>query len=353
MPKRSAKIEVVVGIFVLVSLTLLLAMVVLIGRRQNVFEKRYEITGVFKSVAGLQPGAEVHLAGINIGYIRGIGFNKANEVEVVMSISRAQAERIRSDSVACIRTMGVMGDRYVQITVGSENEPPIPPGGHIQTSEMIEWEELLEAARPTLGNIENTMKNISELTDDVADPDGNVGTILKNVKTLSTDALEGRGTIGALFVRDDIYTKTSTLLDTTKETMENLKGITASAKEASVRLPGILENAETGAGKFVEFSALATEAAAGVYNIVGAGQNAMKDVEVSASNLRSASQDVREATPKIDSLIESADEGVRETRKVIDAARQSWLLRGYFEPTLPGEPIAVSGRDVAHPEVTP
>lgn len=353
MPKRTRKIEVIVGIFVLVSIALLLAMVVLIGRRQNVFEKRYEITGVFKSVAGLQPGAEVHLAGINIGYIRNIGFNETNEVEVVMSISTTQAERIRNDSVACIRTMGVMGDRYIQITVGSEDEPTIPPGGQIGTSEIIEWEELLEAARPTLGNIENTMKNISELTDGVTDPDGNVGTILQNVKTLSTDALEGRGTIGALFARDDIYHKTSAVLDTTQETMENLRGVTANAKEASVRLPGILEDAEDGAGKFVEFSALATEAAAGVYNIVDSGQNAMKDVEITTSNLRSASQDVREATPKIDNLIESADEGVRETRKIIGAARQSWLIRGYFEPSSPGEPIAVSGRDVAQPEVTP
>jgi phospholipid/cholesterol/gamma-HCH transport system substrate-binding protein len=353
MPKRSRKIEVVVGIFVLVSLALLLAMVVLIGRRQNVFEKRYEITGVFKAVAGLQPGAEVHLAGINIGYIRSIGFNEANEVEVVMSISKVQQERIRDDSVACIRTMGVMGDRYIQITVGSENEPPIPSGGTIQTSEMIEWEELLEAARPTLGNIEKTMKNISELTDGVSDPDGNVGTILQNIKTLSTDAREGRGTIGALFARDDIYHKTSALLDTTQETMENLRTVTANAEEASGRLPGILENAEVGAGKFVEFSALATEAAAGVYNMVDSGRNAMKDVEMTASNLKAASEDVREVTPKMDSLIESADEGVRETRKVIDAARQSWLIRGYFEPSLPGEPIAVSGRDVAQPEVTP
>ena len=106
MPKRKRTMETVVGIFVLASLALLLAMVMLIGRRQSIFEKRYEITGVYDSVAGLQPGAEVHLAGINVGYIKQIKFSKENRVEVVMTISKTQEERIRGDSLASVRVSG-------------------------------------------------------------------------------------------------------------------------------------------------------------------------------------------------------------------------------------------------------
>jgi virulence factor Mce-like protein len=351
MPKGRKKVEIFVGIFVLFSLALLLAMVILIGRRQNVFEKRYEITGVFKSVAGLQPGAEVHLAGINIGYIKNIEFNRANEVEVIMSVSEAQSQRIRMDSVACIRTMGLMGDRYVQITVGSEDEEPIPAGGKITTSEMLELEEIFETARPAIADIENAIENISEVTDRLADPEGDVGVILQNVKTLTTNAREGQGTIGKMLVRDDIYQQTSEVLDTTQETMQNLKDVSANAKEASVRFPDIMDEAKTGVGKFVEFSALATEAAVEVYTIMGSGKEAAKDFEVMAANLKSASADIREVTPKLDGLIESADEGVSETRKVIEAAKRSWLIRGYFQPITPGEPIVVTGRDIAQPEV--
>jgi len=351
MPKGRKKVEMFVGIFVLFSLTLLLAMVILIGRRQNIFEKRYEITGVFQSVAGLQPGAEVHLAGINIGYIKNIEFSKTNEVEVVMSISEAQSQRIRKNSVAYIRTMGLMGDRYIQITVGSEDEQVILPGGKITTSEIFAWEEMFETARPAIGNIENAINNISYVTDRLADPEGDVGIILQNVKALTTDAREGRGTIGKLLVRDDIYQQTSEVLDTTQETMKNLKEASVNVKDASVRFPDIMEEAQTGVGKFVEFSALATEAAIEVYNIMGSGKEAAEDFEVIASNLKSASEDIKEATPKLGGLIESADEGVSETRKVIDAAKRSWLIRGYFEPITPGEPIVLTGRDIAQPEV--
>jgi phospholipid/cholesterol/gamma-HCH transport system substrate-binding protein len=351
MPKGRRRVEVIVGLFVLVSLALLLAMVILIGRRQNIFESRYEITGVFESVAGLQPGAEVHLAGINVGYIKDIRFNEASEVEVVMSVSRTQSERIRRDSIAHIRTMGLMGDRYVLITVGSEEEEKIPAGGTIRTSEIIEWEELLATARPALGNLENTIENISELTDELADPDGDVGTILTNVKDLTTRAREGRGTIGALLTQDDIYQKTSEVLDTTQKTMENLRQISANASEASVGLPDILEDAQSGVSKFVEFSALATEAAEGIYDAVGSGRRAMKDAEITMSSLKTASQDIEEMTPKIGRLVESADAGVNETRRVLDAVKRSWLIRGYFEPAGEGEPLVLSGRDIAGPEV--
>ena len=351
MPRRGRKVELVVGAFVLVSLALLLAMVVFIGRRQNIFESRYEITGVFRSVAGLQPGAEVHLAGINIGYVKGIGFSKDNQVEVLMSVSKAQSERIREDSLACIRTMGLMGDRYIQITVGSDEESVILPGGTIRTSEVIEWEEVLESARPAFGNMENAVKNISTITDAFADPDGDIGTILENVKLLTTDAREGRGTIGALLAHDDIYQKTAEVLDTARDTMENLRDVSANAKEASAGFPDIVEEAQSGVGKFVEFSATATEAAAGIYSIVGSGQEAMKDVEVVASNLKSASQDIKGAAPHFGTLVESADEEMNEAKKVIDAARRSWLIRGYFEPAARGEPIVLSGREIAQPEV--
>ncbi len=352
MPRRRGTTETIVGVFVLASLALLLAIVVFIGRRQNIFERRYEITGVFDSVGGLQAGAEVHLAGINVGYVKNIKFGPSSRVDVVMSISTRQMKRIRSDSVASIRTMGLMGDRYVEITVGSEDEPVISGGGTIKTAELFELTELLEAARPTIGNFENAIKNISLLTDQLADPTGEVGTILENVKVLTTDVREGRGTLGALLTRDDIYQKTSGVLDTTQETMENFKEVSNNAKTASDELPGIMADAGDSVRKFGTFSDKAAEAAAGVSKAVDTGQEVMDEAKTVVLNLKSASENVKEATQKVGPLIESADEGIGEARKVVEAAKRSWLIRGYFEPAVPGEPIAVSGRDVAQPEVS-
>ena len=351
MPRRKGTTETVVGVFVLASLALLLAAVVLIGRRQNIFEKRYTIIGDFRSVSGLQSGAEVHLAGISIGYVQNIKFGSNDRVMVAMSVGRNQKERIRADSTASIRTMGLMGDRYVGITVGTGDEPPIEPGDTIRTSEVFGLGEMLEEARPTLQNIENAVRNISILTDELTDPAGEVGTILENIKVLTTETRQGKGTIGALLTRDDIYDKASDVLDTTQETMENFQTASSNIKEASAELPAIMESTKTSVGKFAKFSEEATEAAEGIGDIVDSGWKVMKDAETIASNLRSASQDIKEATPKIAPLLATAGEGVNEAKKVVDAAKRSWLIRGYFEPAVPGEPIALSGRDVVQPEV--
>ena len=352
MPKRKGTTETIVGLFVIASLLLLLAVVVLIGRQQQFFEDHVDMTGVFESVGGLQSGAEVHLAGINVGHVKDIQFGPTNKVEVTISVSKKQMIRIRGDSVASIQTMGLMGDRYVEITVGTENEPSIPYGGTIKTSELVELTELLESARPTLQNVENAMENISLITDELADPEGEVRKIINNITVMTTDINEGRGTIGALLKRDDIYQKGSEILDTTQETIENFEEVSDNMKEASVELPEIMAKVGQSAEKFGEFSDSAAQAASDFEDILDSGKEAMKEAEIFASNLKEASQDIKEATPHFGPLIISVDEGVDEAKKVIEAAKHSWLIRGYFEPVSPGEPIVLSGRDVAPVEVS-
>ena len=351
MPKRKGITETIVGIFVLASLALLLIFVILIGSRQSIFDKRYQIIGEFDSVAGLQSGAEVSLAGINVGHVQAIEFSESDRVLVKMGISTSQYLRIRADSRASIKTMGLMGDRYVEITVGTEAMPPLEPGETILTDELFELGEMLEEARPTLENLENAIKNISILTDELSDPDGEVSTILDNVKVLTTEAREGRGTVGALFARDDIYQKANQVLDTAAETMENLREISVNAKEASIEFPAIVDSVSSSLSQFEEFVVRATDAAGGFADMTESGQRAMSDVEAISANLRSASEDIKDATPKLAPLLVSAGEGVSEAREVVDAAKENWLFRGYFTPTHPGKPIAVSGRDVAMPEV--
>ena len=351
MAKRKRSTETIVGVFVLVSFALLLAVVILIGRQQNIFEKRYQIEGQFDSVAGLQTGAEVHLAGINIGHVQEIVFSPENKVIVNMSVSTNQSERIRSDSIARVRTMGLMGDRYIEITVGSPQTYVIQPGGRIRTAEQFELGEALEQARPMLENIENAIGNISLLTDKLADPKGEVGTILRNVRELTLAAREGEGTIGALMTDDEIYIKTNLLLDSTQQAVDNFVELSDNAKTASDELPAILESISASVIEFEEFSKTASRAATGVEELTGSAQDVMADVKVMSENLRVASEDVRQASPRLAPLLISAEEGMGEARQVVDAAKRNWLLRGYFEPPRPGEPIIAGGRDLAAPEV--
>lgn len=351
MARRRRMTETIVGIFVLASVLLLLVLVVFIGKQQNIFQQRYEIDGYFNSVGGLQTGADVQLAGITVGHVKSIRFGTQNRVEVIMSIVENQRDRIRSDSVASIRTFGLMGDRYVAITVGSENEPIIPPGGTIKTQEIIELADAVEAARPTLENIENTMQNISNLTDRLANPESDVATIIKNVKVMTTNIREGQGTVGALIQRDDLYKKAVEVMDSTKESMDNFKATSSNVEKASADLPAFMKNIGSSAQQIESFSTKAAAAAAEIYQFVGDGGEILGNARTVVSNLKSASEDIKNAAPKIGPLIESADSGVTDLKEVADAAKRSWLLRGSTERPSPDGPIIAGERDIARPEV--
>jgi ABC-type transporter Mla subunit MlaD len=244
-----------------------------------------------------------------------------------------------------------MGDRYVAITVGTENEPIIPPGGIIKTQEIIELADAIEAARPALENVQNTIQNISNLTDRLASPDSDVAITLRNIKDMTTNIREGEGTIGALVQRDELYQKANDVLDSTRQTMENFHAVSTNVEEASSDFPSVMENLKSSVEKMETFSIKASAAAEEVYQLAGSGAGVMDDAQVITGNLKSATEDIKEVTPRLAPLVESADNGVAEAKEVVEAAKRSWLLRNSFEPSAPAGPIMAGERDVARPEV--
>ncbi len=351
MARRSRKTETIVGLFVLASLLLLLVLVVFIGRRQSIFEGHYQLHGFFKSVGGLQTGADVQLAGISVGYVKDIRFSPDNKVNVILSVNQKQMERIRADSVATIKTFGLMGDRYLAITVGSDMEPIIPRGGTIKTQETLDIDEVLDSARPTFENLQNSIQNISILTDRLANKDSDVANILRNVKEMTANINKGEGTIGALIQRDDLYEKANSVLETTQQTMQSFRSASSNVEHASQELPVLMHDLKSSVAQLDSFSTQAAAAAAEIYQLVGAGEEVMANAKDITNNLKSASEDIADITPRVKPLIRSADAGVAEAREAIDSAKKSWLLRGGAKPPIADGPIVYGARDILQPEI--
>ena len=133
-----------VGLFVLVALAVFLATIYALGARARLFEARYVIYADFTEVGGLTEGATVRLAGVQIGRVTGVHLpgEPGGRVRVDLDITRRYADRIRKDSIARIETQGLLGDKVVEITVGTASVPALKAG------------EVLAARDPTdLGHI--------------------------------------------------------------------------------------------------------------------------------------------------------------------------------------------------------
>jgi len=350
VPKSRRKNEIISGIFVLATLALLLVVVVFLGRHENVFEKHYQIAGLFNSAGGLQQGAEVQLAGINVGSVNAIEFGPQKRVKVKMRIKQSEQKRIRTDSIATIRTMGLMGDQFIEITVGSQNEPMIPNGGLIKTRERFELTDLAQIAEPAVKDLAKIIQNLLVLTDSLVARSNELDAIVDNITDLSNGLQQGKGTIGALLKSDAIYRNLTEILDATAITIKNFEEVSRNAGQASAELPALLKEARLSLNYFDKFSEKADRAATDALPIIQAAHAVMQDIEIIVSNLKPVSEEMKNAGPRLGPLLESAQTGISEARQLLRELEHSWLLGGSREPEVNENPIAIEGRDLSEPQ---
>lgn len=140
MGKQS--VEIVVGIFVLVCLMCVGYLTVKVGRMDVLGGDTYSVTARFESVAGLKAGADVEIAGVGVGKVSSVVIDPADLVaEVTMKINKGI--ELSEDTIASIRTAGLIGDKYIKLSPGAEIEY-IQDGGMIyETESAIDIMELI------------------------------------------------------------------------------------------------------------------------------------------------------------------------------------------------------------------
>src|SRR5258708_3373827 len=131
--KRKAVPLLRIGIFVLAAFVLLIVFIFYLGSKEKLFSSTTELTTRFSNVSNLRKGAEIDLAGINIGSVKEIRLprNARDSVTVTMKIVTDALKLIHTDSKAVISTQGLIGDKVIFVSMGSDSTPAVAPGGTI------------------------------------------------------------------------------------------------------------------------------------------------------------------------------------------------------------------------------
>lgn len=161
--RRQLALQIRIGLFVLVSLAAFLTLIYLLGAQARLFEARYDLVAEFTEVGGLVPGATVRLAGVQIGRVSSavLPEGPAGKVRVTLNITRRFADRIRKDSVARIETQGLLGDKLVEISLGSPGAPALRSGESIATRDPIELNRLAGEGVEILKNVSALSANLN------------------------------------------------------------------------------------------------------------------------------------------------------------------------------------------------
>lgn len=256
-----------VGVFVVGGLLLFALGLFMIGDRRMLFAEQFDVYADFQQVAGLQDGAPVRVNGMGAGEVTDIAIPAAptGRFRVRMRVRNDLNPLVRTDSVASIRTDGLVGSRYVHIEAGAAESPAATNGSSIASREPFDFVDLLAQGTRTIDNVNDTITELRVHLDEVVgiirETATNANVVVKNAsqdieaisragRRVSEDVARlvegvraGRGTIGKLVTDDELYTKVTTIATEAEQAARTARVAAESARAAIDGLKGA-ENAE-------------------------------------------------------------------------------------------------------------
>ena len=188
----SRRLSLMVGAFFIVTLVSLAVAVLTLSSESGLFVSYYKIHANFDDVQGLLPGAPVWMAGKEIGRIDEVEFTEFGSerpIHVAMRINRGIQTRVRSDSVATIGTIGVLGDSYVEIRPGSPEGSVLIDGEKINAVSPTNIYAALAQGTDALANVSELARNLNLVVSDVRE-EGVVAKAASAVSAVSNIILE-------------------------------------------------------------------------------------------------------------------------------------------------------------------
>lgn len=137
---EKAKLELVVGIFVLIGIACLAYLSIKLGRLELIGGDVYEVEAQFDTATGLKAGASIEIAGVEVGRVKGITL-KDDRAVVLLAVNNNV--KLYSDTIASIKTRGIIGEKFLALSPGGGGDP-LKPGDTIRDTESgLDLEELV------------------------------------------------------------------------------------------------------------------------------------------------------------------------------------------------------------------
>lgn len=290
------------GIFIFLGSTLLVIGIFLLGNKDQLFASTFSVKAYFDNIEGLRNGAPVRFGGIDVGAVKEIRIvdDTSGKVEVSMRIKTDIKRFIRENSVATIETEGLVGNKIVMITMGSENFEPISEGGTIQSKEPLGFAAVIEETQGILAYTKEMTKDLSEVMDRIN---------------------KGEGTIGKILNDEELYDAATKL---TKSADESLSKLTDDLKDVIVlfdKLGGGVEDVVNNINKVVS-------------NIDSLMNGVQEGKGLMGSLLTDKGREAASLNQILDNVVQVTEDtklGASRLAENMEALKHNWLFKSYYE----------------------
>ena len=181
------------GAFIVATLAILVSGIFIIGSKQYLFSSTYKLKTQFDNVVGLDAGADVRVGGVHSGTVTSIVLphQPGEKVTVIMDLAKSTHEIIKQDSVATIETEGLLGNQYLAVSFGTAGKADVRNGDTIASQPPLEMSDLLQKTSGLLDSSQQAIQNATRAT--------------ANLDSISSKIDRGEGTAGALVNDKQLY----------------------------------------------------------------------------------------------------------------------------------------------------
>ena len=246
--KRSAMItldQLRVGLVILSAVAIVVLAGYKLGQAANLFTRRYELVVFLPAANGLRPGGSVTLAGQLVGTVKEIeflpvDFDTTRNLRIVARIDRSLREQIRRDSEARLRTMGLLGDKVLDISPGTPRYAVLEPGDTLRAAVSLDYDAVIEKAASAVDDMVALAHDLRGITGGLAKGQGTMGQLLTNramydqltgamarANSLFASLQNPNGTFGRILNDPTLYTRLSgtvSSLDSTLKLVQSSEG---------------------------------------------------------------------------------------------------------------------------------
>lgn len=209
-----------VGLVITFALVTLFLTVFFAGGIESILSPKAELTAQIRDVKGLRKGAPVWLSGIEIGSVKKIHLHPEQGTMITLAVKKSALEHIKKDAQASVLTMGLLGDKYVELTAGSPGSEPLKPGDMIKGGTQIELKEVMEIGTVSIKKMSDFIEKLDNLVAKIEKGEGTIAKFLsdpsiynnlnestRTLSLLSKEIRNSQGTLKMLINDPSLYNK--------------------------------------------------------------------------------------------------------------------------------------------------
>ena len=247
-----------VGLVITLALLIMIVAIFFAGGIKEMFSPRIELKAQFMDAKGLRRGAPVWIFGTEVGSVKNIELDPVHGAIVTISVDKSVQKFIKRDAQANILTMGLLGDKYIELSTGSSLAEPIHPGEMIKGGTQIEFSDIMVTVAVAIGKMGEFITKLDNLVVKMEKSEGTVAKFFKDpaiydnlnqttkkLSLLLEDIANSRGSMKMLIEDPSLYNKLLTATSSIEEFSKKLNESHGTLKKL-VEDPELYENLNRG-----------------------------------------------------------------------------------------------------------